>query len=433
MTGLIMAAQLIVGLSLLVLVHELGHYLAARAFGIKVDKFYIFFDWGFKIYKKKIGDTEFGIGWLPLGGYCKIAGMIDESMDKEQMKKPPQPWEFRSKPAWQRFIVMIAGVVMNIIVGVIIFTSIHLVFTREYLPIKNVTNGIYAYEYARYLGFEHGDIIVAINGKEVERMEDVFSTRLYFGGEVTVERNGTEHLIQIPDTLYKYIQNGGQFIGFDNFKFAIDSIIAGSNADMAGLAKGDVIVSVNQIPVSSYGGFKELLMPASNDTIDLKINRSGTTVYTKALVDSLGKLGFYSTMPEYEFEKYSFFKAMKYGSSDAFEGIWANIKGFKLVFKGTEKARNLSGPIGIAKVYGGTWDWLRFWSITGMISMVLAFINILPIPALDGGHAFFTLVEAITRRKLPDRFMEIMQYIGLAILLVLIVFVIGNDIVNIFR
>lgn len=428
-----MAAQLLVGLTLLVLVHEMGHYLAARAFGIKVDKFYIFFDWGFKFYSKKIGDTEFGIGWLPLGGYCKISGMIDESMDKEQMKKPPEPWEFRSKPAWQRFIVMIAGVVMNVILGIIIFTSINLVFNREYLPIENVTDGIYAYEYAHFLGFEHGDKIVSINGKEVERFEDVFSTRLYFGGEVIVSRDGEMRTIQVPDTLYKYIQQGGLFIEIDNHSFVIDSVLDGYNAEKAGLLGGDKIVAINNLPVSTYGAFKEVLNKHIGDTLFMEVQRASGIVNRSVPVDSTGKIGIWAPIPDYELRKYTFFKAMHYGSSDAFEGIWVNIKGFKLVFKGTEKARNLSGPIGIAKVYGGTWDWYRFWSITGMISMVLAFINILPVPALDGGHALFTFIEAITRRKFSDKFMEITQYIGLVLLLLLMTFVIGNDIINLFR
>jgi regulator of sigma E protease len=433
MNGLIMAAQLITALSLLVFIHELGHYLAARAFGIKVDKFYIFFDWGFSLYKKKIGDTEFGIGWLPLGGYCKISGMIDESLDTEQLKSEPKEWEFRSKPAWQRFIVMIAGVVMNVIVGIIIFTAVNLIYVKEYVPIDNVKEGIYAYKYGRFLGFETGDKIVAVNGKKIDRMQDAIMSNAIFGGTITVERNGTLIDIETPDTVYRYIQSGGLFIGFENYQFQVDSVIKESNADKAGILQGDKFLSINQIPVGSYGGFREMLKNNTNDTVELKIERNNGIVELKISVDSSGRLGFWSNLPKYETEKYTFFKAMKYGNKDAFAAVIANIKGFKLLFTGQEKIRNLSGPIGIAKVYGADWNWVRFWSITGMISMVLAFINILPIPGLDGGHAFFTLIEAVTRRKLPDRFMEIVQYIGMAILLALIVFILGNDIINLFR
>lgn len=433
MSGLIMAAQLLTALSLLVFIHELGHYLAARAFGIKVDKFYIFFDWGFSLYKKKIGGTEFGIGWLPLGGYCKISGMIDESLDTEQLKSEPKEWEFRSKPAWQRFIVMIAGVVMNVIVGIMIFTAVNLVYVKEYVPITSIEEGIYAYKYGRYIGFETGDKIVAVNGKEIDRMQDALMSNAILGGTITVDRNGTLIDVEIPDTVYKYIQRGGLFIGFENHQFCVDSIIKDSNAEKAGIKPGDKFISLNQIPISSFGGFKEMLLNNANDTVELKIERHNVIVELKAVVDSIGKLGFVTKYPDYKTETYTFFKAMKYGNKDAFAAVITNIKGFKLLFTGQEKVKNLSGPIGIAKFYGAEWNWLRFWSITGMLSMVLAFINILPIPGLDGGHAFFTLIEAITRRKLPDRFMEIVQYIGMVILLALIVFIVGNDIINLFR
>ncbi|HOY39340.1 MAG: RIP metalloprotease RseP [Bacteroidales bacterium] len=433
MNGIIMAAQLILGLAILVLVHEFGHYIAARIFKIRVDKFFIFFDAGFKIWSKKIGDTEFGIGWLPFGGYCKIAGMIDESLDKEQMKQPPQPWEFRSKPAWQRLIVMLAGVIMNVILGILIFTMSHLVFTKEYLPAENVKDGIFAYEQARFIGFKTGDHIVAINGKEVERAEDILSTRFYFGGEITVKRNNDFVVVDVPDTLYKYISRGNPFIGFDNFPLNIDSVNDTLNAWKAGLRNGDKLVSLDNIPVSSYGNFKEILFKHRGDTLDFEIDRAGSSMFLCIPVDSMGKIGVYARMPEYQTKKYTVFTAFKYAYSDAFEAIYSNIKGYKMIFTGVEKPKDIAGPIGIAKVYGAEWNWARFWYITGLLSMVLAFLNILPIPALDGGHALFLVIEAVTRRKFSDRFIEIVQYIGLAILLVLMVFLLGNDIVNLFR
>ena len=228
MSIIIMIAQLILGLSILVFVHELGHFLAARAFKIRVDKFYLFFDaWGFKFFKFKRGDTEFGIGWLPLGGYCKISGMIDESMDKEQMKKPPQPWEFRSKPAWQRLIVMVAGVVMNLIMGIIIFTGVIMHYEKEYLPNSSVENGIYAYSAGREIGFQTGDKILKINGKEVERFKDVVTANVLMGSVITVDRNGKTMDITVPDTMYRNYNKSVRdfFIEAHNFDFAIDSVL----------------------------------------------------------------------------------------------------------------------------------------------------------------------------------------------------------------
>ncbi len=434
MNGLVMAAQLILGLAILVLVHEFGHDIAARMFKIRVDKFYIFFDIGkFKIWSRKIGDTEFGIGWLPFGGYCKIAGMIDESMDKEQMKQDPQPWEFRSKPAWQRLVVMIAGVVLNIVLGILIFTMSHLVFTKQYLPVENATDGIHAYEFARVVGFKTGDHIIEINGKEVKRAEEVLSTRLYFGGEVTVLRNGERVVVDVPDTVYKYIGRGNLFIGYDNYPLHIESVPDSMNAWNAGLRTGDSMVLIENIPVSTYGNFREILKSKAGDTIQCLINRQSESLSLEIPVSSDGVIGILISKPNYITKDYTFFSAMRYAYSDGFEAIYSNIKGFKMVFKGTEKARDLAGPIGIAKVYGATWDWARFWYITGLLSFILAFINILPIPAFDGGHATFLLIEAVTRRKFSDRFMEITQYIGLVIIMLLMTFIIGNDIVNLFR
>lgn len=433
MGGLIMAGQLILALTLLVVIHEFGHYLAARLFGIRVTKFFIFFDPWFKIWSKKIGDTEFGFGWLPLGGYVKISGMIDESMDTKQMKEEPKPWEFRSKPAWQRLIVMVAGVFMNVIAGILILTMSHLVFTKQYLPVENVKEGIYAYDYARSLGFKSGDKIVAIDGKTTMRYEDVFSTKLYFAETITVDRKAKIIDIAIPDTLYSFLKNGGDFIELQNFPFTIDSVVYNMPIAKAGINHGAKILSINNSEISSFGQLRETLAQnKSKEATFIFDNVTGIdTVILK--VDSLGKIGIYTPMPKFEPKKYTFFTALKYGTSDAFEVVRSNIKGYGLIFSGKEKAKdNLQGPIGIAKVYGAVWDWSKFWKLTGIISMILAFVNILPIPALDGGHALFLIIEVITRRKMSDKFMEIVQVIGMVILLALMVLVIGNDIINLF-
>ncbi len=428
-----MAGQLILALTLLVVIHEFGHYLAARIFGIRVTKFFIFFDAGFKIWSKKIGDTEFGFGWLPLGGYVKIAGMIDESMDTEQMKEEPKDWEFRSKPAWQRLIVMLSGVFMNVLAGIIILSFSHLFFTKEYLPVQNVEQGIYAYPYARYLGFESGDKIIAINGKKTNRYEDVFSTKLYFADFVTVERNGNTKDLFVSDTLYSYLKNGGLFISLDNYEFSIDSCVKTMSIASLNLKKGSKIISINREIITSFGQLREILYYNKNRELSFVFDNIGEIDTANILIDSTGKLGIFTSPPKFNTAEYNFFNALLYGWKDAFEIVYSNIKGYGLIFSGKEKVReNLQGPIGIAKVYGAVWDWSKFWRLTGIISMILAFVNILPIPALDGGHALFLVIEVITGRKLSDRFMEIVQVIGMIILLALMVFVIGNDIINLF-
>ncbi|MDD3740389.1 MAG: RIP metalloprotease RseP [Bacteroidales bacterium] len=433
MSGLIMAGQLILALTLLVLIHEFGHYIAARMFGIRVTKFFIFFDPWFKIWSKKIGDTEFGIGWLPLGGYVKISGMIDESLDTKQLKEEPKDWEFRSKPAYQRLIVMIAGVVMNVIAAILILTMSHLVFTKEYLPVENVKEGIYAYPYARFLGFETGDKIIAIDGKETVRYEDVFSTKLFFAETVTVDRNGETKELQMTDTLYSFLKNGGLFIELHNFSFTIDSVVQDMPIAKCNLKPGAKIISIDNEVVKSFGHMREILYYNRGKEMEFVFDNRISIDTFLLHIDSTAKLGIYTPLPIFESKPYSFFTALKYGWVDAYEVLKANIKGYELIFSGKEKAKDsLQGPIGIAKIYGGVWNWAKFWRLTAIISMILAFVNILPIPALDGGHALFLTIEAVTRRKLSDKFMEVVQIIGMILLLGLMVLVIGNDIINLF-
>lgn len=428
-----MAGQLILALTILVVVHEFGHFLAARIFGIRVTKFFIFFDAGFKIWSKKIGETEFGIGWLPLGGYVKIAGMVDESMDTKQLQEPAKEWEFRSKPAWQRLIVMLAGVFMNVITAIIILTFSHLIFTEKYLPIENVKEGIYAYPFARYHGMQTNDKIFAIDDKKVDRYEDVFSSKLYFANTIQVERGGEIITCDMPDTLYSYLKHGGEFISLHNHQLIIDSVVSNMPIAQSGIKSGSKLLYINKEPIASFGQMREILLYNKNKEIEIVFENNLDIDTTMLQVDSLGKIGIYTAIPKYDFKNYNIFSAMKYGWIDAFESLHANIKGLGLIFSGKEKAKdNLQGPIGIAKVYGGIWNWAKFWKLTGIISMVLAFMNLLPIPALDGGHALFLLIEVITRRKMSDKFMEVVQIIGMILLLLLMVFVIGNDIINLF-
>lgn len=432
-----MAAQLILGLSILVALHELGHYLAARAFGIRVEKFYLFFDaWGFKLFSIKKGDTEFGIGWLPFGGYVKISGMIDESLDKDQLSGPPQPWEFRAKPAWQRLIVMVAGVAMNVILGIVIFSATLLVYKKEYLPNNEVKNGIYAYKLGEEIGLQNGDKITAINGKSFERFDDLLSSRVVFGSILTIMRNGQQMEVRVPDDFYRTVAAEGRwnFIGTGELQYTVKTIASGELAEKAGIKPEDKIIAINNAKITSNNDLPEKLSALKNDEVNLKIQRGQTQIDITTLVSEKGTIGIsYETSSaiseNYRMQKYTAFSALMFGTSDAMEALVSNVKGLKKIFAGEEKATDaVQGPIGIAQIYGGTWDWAWFWRITGLLSMVLAFMNILPIPALDGGHVIFLTIEAITRRKFSDGFMEKSQVVGMVLLLALMVFAIGNDV-----
>ncbi|MEY4594644.1 MAG: hypothetical protein RIQ47_1054 [Bacteroidota bacterium] len=434
MSGLIMAAQLILGLSILVTLHELGHYLAARAFGIRVEKFYLFFDaWGFKFFSFRRGDTEYGIGWLPLGGYVKISGMIDESMDKEQMAQPAQPWEFRSKPAWQRLIVMIAGVFMNVILGIVIYTGVLFSYDKNYLSNDSLNDGIYAYSLGKEVGLTAGDKIVAIDGKPVVRFEDVLSSRVIFGSTLTVDRNGKTVEVVVPDNFYrKTIEVGkGNFVAPYRAALIVDSVVDGKPAAAAGIQKSDRILSINGERTFSMDRTRKVISENKGRPITLELVRSNDTLMIQPVVSDSGIIGitYHSDFGDYAMTPYTMSSAFTYGSSDAFEAVTSNIKGLKQIFSGKEKAsESIQGPIGIATIYGGIWDWRRFWAITGLLSMVLAFMNILPIPALDGGHVLFLLVEVVSGRRLPDKFLEKAQVAGMIILLSLMVYTVGNDI-----
>ena len=439
MTGLIMAAQLILGLSILVTLHELGHFLAARAFGIKVEKFYLFFDaWGFKFFSFKKGDTEYGMGWLPLGGYVKIAGMIDESLDSSQLAAEPEPWEFRSKPAWQRLIVMLAGVTMNVILGVAIFSSILIGYKTEYLPTSEVNKGegIYAYKLGKELGLQNGDKIVAINGKPFERFDDLLSTRVIFGALLTVERNGQQLEITIPDNFYRTINAAGpmKFIGTGSINYDITQVSPGEPAEKAGFKEGDKIIAIAGKPILDADDLKNQISVLKGGNIIVTVERDHQMKDLTTAISQKGTIGigYNASAPmnkNYQMHPYTISTALKFGSSDALEALVSNAKGLRKIFTGEEKATDsVQGPIGIAQIYGGKWNWPRFWTITGLLSMVLALMNILPIPALDGGHVIFLGIESITRKKLSDKFMERAQIVGMVILLALMAFAIGNDV-----
>lgn len=436
MSGLIMAAQLLLGLSILVILHELGHFLAARAFGIKVEKFYLFFDaWGFKLFSFKRGDCEYGIGWLPLGGYVKITGMIDESMDTEAMKLPPQPWEFRSKPAWQRLIVMLGGIIVNIVVGVLIFWMLTFKYGETFIPNDSVL-GINPGQIGKEIGLKKGDKVVAVNGVKVVRFEELMSSKVLLGNtSLSILRDGQPMEIKVPDNILNKVSDLGieEFISRMPLRTAtIDSVPADKPAFKAGIKPGDKIVAVGGVPVTFDVDAQAQIVKNKGKLTSIEVIRDGSPLAINVPVDAAGTVGIRFDINQIKEEtiQYGFFESMPIGANQAWKVFSDNGKGIWKVLTGKIKANKaFSGPVEIArKVYGGEWIWARFWASTGFISIALAFMNLLPIPALDGGHVVFLIVEMIKGKPLGDKFMERAQIVGFVLLLSLMVFVLGNDI-----
>lgn len=440
MQGFIMAAQLITGISILVIIHELGHFWAARAFGIKVEKFYLFFDaWGKKLFSFKMGDTEYGIGWLPLGGYVKIAGMIDESMDTEQMAKPAEKWEFRSKPAWQRLIVMIGGVVMNVVTGIVIFAMISYAYGERYTRNDSLKHGIVPSSYAQEIGFKKGDQLVSVNGKTIVHFENALSSNDILGNQTTYEvlREGEKVSIQLPtDFVSRFSEEGKADFFMPRMTFNVGDVTPNYNAEKAGLKKGDQIVAVNKEPFHFFDEFQSLLKAQKGTTTTFTLLRDNDTLQLPIEVDGEGKVGFMPAAMEFTYDsiQYGFFQSFPIGMRRAVETISLQVKGWGKIFSGDVPANKaVQGPIGIAKFYGGEWIWSRFWLFTALISLGLAFMNILPIPALDGGHVVLLLLEMITGKPLSVKAMERIQTVGMVILLSLMVLIFGNDIIGLFK
>jgi len=441
MNGLIMVAQLLLGLSILVILHELGHFLAARAFGIKVEKFYLFFDaWGFKLFSIKRGDVEYGIGWLPLGGYVKIAGMIDESMDKAQMALPPKPWEFRSKPAWQRLIVMLGGVFVNIVVGIFIFWMLTFKFGETYIANSSVKSGINPGSIGKEIGLKQGDRVIAVNGKKVIRFDELLSSKVLLGNTtLTISREGKAIDIKIPDNILNKVSDLGieEFISRTPLiTSTIDTVVAGRPAAKIGMKKGDRIVAVNGTPVKYNVDVVKEMRKLKSKTVNVEADRAGQRMTFQVPTDTAGTIGIGFNVNEIKEEtiNYGFFQALPIGVNQAWISFSDNGKGIWKVLTGKIKANKaFSGPVAIAqKVYGGVWIWSHFWASTALISIALAFMNLLPIPALDGGHVVFLIVEMIKGKPLGDKFMEGAQMVGFVMLLCLMVFVLGNDIFKAF-
>jgi len=434
METLIMVGQLLLGLSILVGLHELGHLLTAKLFGMRVEKFSI----GFppKIAGFKWGDTEYSIGAIPLGGFVKISGMVDESMDTAQLASEPQPWEFRAKPAWQRLIVMLGGVIVNVITGVIIFVTLvysngETYFSRDQV----IENGIVAYEYAEAIGFKTGDKVLDINGQPYQSISELSSgsALLSENGYYTVDRQGEQVKVSIPKGFINTFNSEESFSKFIaiRFPFEVGAVDPGSGAEAAGIATGDQIVAVNGLPITYFDEMQTALQQVKNQTISL-VRKKGTTVDTLSVaVTGEARIGIAVTpLIEPVKKDYGFAESISKGTSRAFGAVIINAKALGKMFTGEVSTKNVSGPIGMAKIYGDQWDWVKFWSITGLISMILAFMNLLPIPALDGGHVVFLLYEMVSGRAPSDKFLEVAQKVGMVILLGLMVFAIGNDILK---
>lgn len=429
-----MAGQLILGLSILVGLHELGHLLAAKAFGMRVEQYFI----GFppKIWSIKRGETEYGVGAIPLGGFVKISGMIDESLDTAHVNTEPQPYEFRAKPAWQRLIVMLGGIIVNVIVGILIFVIMTYKNGNTYLAAKDAKYGIVAYDLAQSIGLKTGDKIVKVNGKEITDFSEAISVSnvfLHNNSSYTVERDGKFIDIYIPNNFVDKLVDKkavAQFIEpIEPFK--VGDLVPGQPATKAGLKTGDVITSANGQPIHFYHEFTKLVKPLKNKPLTLGINRNGQPLTLTMTTTEEGTIGFYpDLLLPLTKENYTFGEALSIGTKKAFQVVFDNIKGFGKIFRGEVSAsKALSGPIGIAQnLFGGIWVWDRFWTVTGLLSMALAFMNALPIPALDGGHATILGYEIISGRKPSDRFLEAAQRVGMVILLGLMAFAIFNDV-----
>lgn len=462
MEGLIMAGQLILGLSILVTLHEFGHFITAKWFKMRVEKFYLFFDFlfpvptvlNFALFKKKVGDTEYGLGWFPLGGYVSIAGMIDETQDAETLAKDPEPWEFRAKPAYQRLIVMLGGVIVNVITGVVIFICLTYSNGNNFISKEELNkNGIVALDLAKQIGLKTGDRIIQVNGTDYHSLSDLRSSDVLLGenSSYTVLRGNQQIEIKIPSNFIEKLSDkkAGFIEPIAAFKVAevatpnppssLDKLFGKKSEEMlpafaAGLKVGDQITAVNGNPIQFYHEMKEIVQKEAGRPIRVAILRGNQPDTLEMVVSKSGQIGFFpELLIKVSHQEYSLGESMGIGTSRAFSVITDNIRGFKKIATGDVSAsKALSGPIGIAQMFGGVWDWTRFWMLTGLLSMALAFMNILPIPALDGGHAVFLIYEMITGKPASIKVLERAQQVGMLILLALMAYTFGNDIFKAF-
>lgn len=445
---IIKASQFILSLSLLIVLHELGHFIPAKLFKTKVEKFYLFFEYKFSLFKKKIGETVYGIGWIPLGGYVKIAGMIDESMDTEQMKEEPKPWEFRSKPAWQRLIIMLGGVFVNFVLGIFIYIMLLYSYGEKYLPNDNVKDGIWVKDsLAIELGLQNGDKILTVDGKKIKKFSDI-TIEFINGNKYTIERNGEIIDKELPvDFIAKLIgkgKNAGMIV-LPRSPFIIAEVPENSINKSVKLKDKDIVVGINGNPIKYHDEVGTLLKESAgkeisftvkrgeeNKTFDLKVSDKGTLeIITYGLgFSDLEKLGYYSLANI----DYSFIQAIPAGTKKSYQTLTSYMKQLKKIFNPSTGAyKGIGGFIAIGNIFPSTWSAESFWNITAFLSIMLGFMNLLPIPALDGGHVVFTLWEMITGKKPGDKFLEYAQVTGFIILIALLLFANGNDIFRLFQ
>jgi len=443
MNILIMVSQLLLSLTILVFVHELGHFLAAKFFKTRVERFYLFFDFlfpmphvlNFALWKKKIGETEYGLGWFPLGGYVSISGMVDETQDADSLPSEPQPWEYRSKRSWEKMIIILGGIIFNLIFAIMIFGALLKIYNKEYLPAKQLQKGgVIVSDAAKNLGFKNGDVILKVNGKIPERFDDLVPISILFGGEYEVSRiiNGSEtkSKVTIPSNFYKKFEKD-LFYPFYH-AVTITNVISGSAADKAGIKVSDMILSANEIDITHFDLLRQVLDSNKNKVIGINVLRGKDTIALKATVGENGKLGFNPGFKlaenTYKMKEYGVFQCFKYGASECTKLFTLQIVNVVKIFKGEINAKeSVGGPIAIAKGFGVEWNWYRFWLFTAMISVGLAFANLLPIPGLDGGHAVIITIEAIIRKPINPKVLQTLQTIGTYLILALMVFVFYND------
>lgn len=442
----IKAGQLLLSLSILVTLHELGHFIPARLFGTRVKKFYLFFDFlfplpnvlNFSLFKIKKGETEYGIGWFPMGGYVQIDGMVDESMDTEALKEEPKPWEFRSKPAWQRLIIMVGGVVVNLILGFLIYSMVLFAWGEERLPIANMKYGVHVDSALVDYGFQNGDKIVSVGDGSVKYFSEIGIELLVNDARsITIERDGEEMVIDLPkDVNLELMDKGARKLFTPIYPFAVSDVLAGGNAEEAGMLPDDIILSVAGTPTLDLVSGIEAVQAHKGEKVAIEIERDGQTMMLEAQVSESGKIGFQLKSMfdflETEVYEYGFFESIPAGVRLTGDKLGGYIKSMKLVFT-KEGASQIGGFGALGSMFAPTWDWHSFWLMTAFLSLILAFMNILPIPALDGGHVLFLLYEIISGRKPGDKFMEYTQTVGMILLLGLLVFANGNDILRLFK